>query len=51
VQIVDRYELRLPDLGYLVLKDAETGEVVEINTGDRRRRTSFAERQARFQRD
>ncbi len=51
VQIVDRYELRLPNLGHLVLKDAETGEVVEINTGDSRRRESFAERQASFQHD
>lgn len=51
VQIVDRFELRLPNLGYLVLKDAETGEVVEINTGDDRRRESFADRQARFQED
>jgi len=45
VQIVDRYELALPDLGYLVLKDSETGEVVEVNTGDARRRAAFAERQ------
>jgi uncharacterized protein (DUF58 family) len=51
VQVLDRFELRLPDLGYLVLKDAETGEVVEINTGDERRRRAFAERQDRFQRD
>ncbi|MBK9138967.1 MAG: DUF58 domain-containing protein [Verrucomicrobia bacterium] len=51
VQVLDRFELRLPDLGYLVLKDAETGEVVEINTGDERRRRAFAERQERFQRD
>src|SRR5260221_9164664 len=34
VQITDRFELELPALGYLVLKDAETGEVVEVNTGD-----------------
>lgn len=45
VQITDRYELELPDLGYLVLQDAETGEVLEINTGDARRRRVFAERQ------
>jgi len=51
VQISDRYELRLPDLGYLVLKDAETGEVVEINTGDERKRVAFAQRQERLQRD
>ncbi|MCB1129083.1 MAG: DUF58 domain-containing protein, partial [Verrucomicrobiae bacterium] len=51
VQIVDRYELRMPALGHLVLKDAETGEVVEIDTGDERRRNSFAAKQARFQSD
>jgi len=49
VQITDRYELELPALGRLVLNDAETGEVVEINTGDERKRAAFAERQARAQ--
>lgn len=49
VQITDRFELTLPDLGYLVLKDAETGEVVEINTGDARKRQSFAKRQDQVQ--
>jgi uncharacterized protein (DUF58 family) len=51
VQITDRYELELPALGRLVLNDAETGEVVEINTGDERKRVAFAERQARAQAD
>ena len=51
VQVRDRYEMELPNLGYLVLKDAETGEVVEINTGDEQKRASFARRQQRFQRD
>jgi uncharacterized protein (DUF58 family) len=51
VQVTDRYETELPNLGYLVLKDAETGEVVEINTGDEKKRKSFARRQERFQRD
>jgi uncharacterized protein (DUF58 family) len=51
VQIADRYELELPNLGRLVLNDAETGEVVEINTGDERKRAAFAERQARAQAD
>src|SRR5438445_12640747 len=45
VQIADRFELELPALGRLVLKDAETGEVVEVNTGDERRRAAFAQRQ------
>jgi uncharacterized protein (DUF58 family) len=51
VQITDRYELELPALGRLVFNDAETGEVVEVNTGDLRKRTAFAERQARAQAD
>src|SRR5207249_2577140 len=42
-------ELELPALGRLVLKDAETGEVVEVNTGDERKRAAFAQRQARAQ--
>src|SRR5207245_980382 len=51
VQIADRYELELPALGRLVLNDAETGEVVEVNTGDERKRAAFAQRQARAQVD
>ena len=51
VQIADRFELELPALGRLVLKDAETGEVVEAHTGDARKRAAFAERQARAQSD
>jgi len=49
VQITDRYELELPALGRLVLQDAESGEVVEVNTGEERNRLAFAERQARSQ--
>lgn len=46
VQITDPYELELPALGRLIFQDAETGEIVEVNTGDERKRTSFAARQA-----
>ncbi|HEX4645462.1 MAG TPA: DUF58 domain-containing protein, partial [Verrucomicrobiae bacterium] len=49
IQITDRYELELPPLGRLVLKDAETGEVVEVNTGDPRKRQAFAQRQLKAQ--
>jgi uncharacterized protein (DUF58 family) len=49
IQVVDRYELELPPLGRLVLKDAETGEVIEVNTHDQRRRASFFERRQRHQ--
>jgi uncharacterized protein (DUF58 family) len=49
VHIIDRYEMELPALGRIVLKDAETGEVVEINTGDASKRAAFAKRQAAAQ--
>lgn len=44
VHIADRFELELPPLGRLVLHDAESGEVVEVNTADLRKRQAFAER-------
>jgi uncharacterized protein (DUF58 family) len=49
VQITDPYELELPALGRLVLEDAETGEIVEVGTGDARKRAAFAGRQSRAQ--
>jgi len=49
VHITDPYELQLPALGRLVLQDAETGEIVEVNTGDERKRKAFAERQTKAQ--
>lgn len=51
VHIVDRYEMELPALGRLVLKDAETGQVLEVNTRDRHKRAAFAQRQAEAQAD
>jgi len=51
VQITDRFELELPALGYLVLKDAETGQVVEVNTGNNRKREAFMQRQVRAQQE
>jgi uncharacterized protein (DUF58 family) len=44
VQITDRHELELPALGRLILQDAETGDVVEVNTSAATRR-AFAEQQ------
>ncbi len=44
VRITDRFEHELPALGRLVLEDAETGEVVEVNTRDLQKRAAFAER-------
>jgi uncharacterized protein (DUF58 family) len=45
VHIADRYELELPALGRLVLEDAETGEIVELNTAHAASRDAFALRQ------
>lgn len=42
VPIVDPSERALPDLGTIVFEDAETGEVVEFNTGDAKARAEFA---------
>jgi len=49
VQVTDPRELELPELGRLVFQDAETGEIVEVNTGDARKRQAFADRQAKSQ--
>ena len=49
VQITDPYERTLPGLGRMILQDAETGERVEINTADERRRSAFARRQVKTQ--
>jgi uncharacterized protein (DUF58 family) len=48
VHITDRHEFELPALGRLVLEDAETGDIVEVNTGVAGDRAAFAERQGRF---
>ncbi|HUE36196.1 MAG TPA: DUF58 domain-containing protein [Candidatus Acidoferrum sp.] len=42
VQISDRYEMELPSLGRLTLEDAETGEILEINTAVPGSRDAFA---------
>ncbi len=42
VVIVDQRELELPDVGWIALEDAETGEIVEVNTSDARVRREFA---------
>jgi uncharacterized protein (DUF58 family) len=51
VQITDPFELELPALGRLVLRDAETGEVVEVDTGNARKRESFRQSRAKAQAD
>lgn len=45
VQITDPFEMALPNIGKIVLKDAETGQVVEVDTGDPGKRAAFANRQ------
>jgi uncharacterized protein (DUF58 family) len=47
VQITDKHELELPALGRLILEDAETGEILEVNTGSASSRDAFAVRQQR----
>jgi len=42
VNIRDPREQALPNLGVVVLQDAETGEVMEVDTGNRRTRERFA---------
>ena len=49
IQVVDRFEMDLPEVGRLVLTDAETGELVEINTRNARFRSAFAEQRSRQQ--
>jgi uncharacterized protein (DUF58 family) len=49
VQITDRFEQELPALGRLVLRDAEIGEVVEVNTRPAALRERFARQRAEAQ--
>jgi uncharacterized protein (DUF58 family) len=44
VRIADGAEVRLPALGWLVCEDAETGEIVEVDTGDPAVRLAFEAR-------
>jgi len=41
IQIEDRREESLPNIGLITLEDAETGEQIELNTGDRGTRSQF----------
>jgi len=49
VQVTDPHEFQLPDLGRLVIEDAETGETVEVHTGSARVRDRFARRRRQEQ--
>jgi uncharacterized protein (DUF58 family) len=50
IHISDPSESRLPAAGWVTMEDAETGELVEVNTNDRATRWKY-ERAAREQRD
>ena len=43
VEVVDRRELELPDVGFLSLVDPETGATIEVQTSDDDLRRRFAE--------
>jgi uncharacterized protein (DUF58 family) len=49
VHISDPYERALPALGRLVFEDAETGEILEVNTALPSHRAAFAEQQTKLQ--
>ena len=51
MHIHDRREEALPDVGIITLEDAETGEQIEVNTGDRATRAQFAGAAAQQQAD
>ncbi len=51
VQITDRFEAELPALGRLLLEDAETGEVIEVNTSSATHRSRFAQTRTQAQAD
>lgn len=43
VGIDDPREFELPSVGWIALEDAETGEIIEIDTSDAKNRTQFVE--------
>ena len=47
IQLVDRREEELPDLGIVLMEDLETGEVFEVDTGNPRVREAYATRVAK----
>jgi uncharacterized protein (DUF58 family) len=51
ITVSDPREHELPDVGFITLRDAETGELVELDTRDRAVRTLFATRAAQRSRE
>lgn len=46
ITVSDPRELSLPDVGFIILQDAETGETIEVDTRHPQIRAMFAERSA-----
>jgi uncharacterized protein (DUF58 family) len=44
LRLVDPRDLTLPDVGLALLQDAETGEIMEVNTGDTDLRRTYEQR-------
>lgn len=51
VSVRDKREFEIPDVNYAYFEDAETGEVVAVNTSDIDSRNSFKERAERLYRE
>jgi uncharacterized protein (DUF58 family) len=47
IQIIDRREEELPDLGIVLMEDLETGELFEVDTSSKRAREAYATRIAK----
>jgi uncharacterized protein (DUF58 family) len=47
IQVVDRREEELPDLGVVLMEDLETGELFEVDTSSKRAREAYATRVAK----
>ncbi len=47
ITLTDPREVELPDVGVLTLEDSETGQLVELNTGSRALRQSYAKENRR----
>jgi uncharacterized protein (DUF58 family) len=47
IQVVDRREEELPDLGVVLMEDLETGELFEVDTSSKRAREAYATRIAK----
>jgi len=50
VEVLDPRELDIPNVGVVLLQDPETGELRDLNTGDRKVRRRYS-RAARIQRE